>query len=406
MSTKILGSGRFTISGEAAELEFTVSLVGADQTNLAVLAQVQETISDQAFRSAMQERVDKHVDDAFGKKYAAEPIVIDAKGFNLKVTVTAVYVEVYGRKALAKHAGEALETIRRDLREQLQQRTEAAHPAVRAQWAEGSGISTDEFLLSADTPEPELQARLLTIRARRDRLVRIQYGSLAGAALFIIFATVLAVQGDPFSALIFAAYAAPFVAGWLLIAGRIPEVDAEIREIGNERDLRAIEEENVEARAQKLFQVHSVELKRYYDQALRQGRNIFYVGILCIALGFGVIIAAFAVIAAANSPNLDEKIVLASLSAVGGALANFIGVIYLRMFSDTVKAVTGFHQRLVVTHHLHFGNFLAAKITDDKIREQTLAEMAGALSNGSLLGMDEPEQNGNAVTAKAAGAKQ
>jgi hypothetical protein len=391
MATKILSAGRFTISGEAVELAFSVDAANAGQE---VLDNVHTALADAQFRSTLQANVDAYVREAFGKRYAVEPVAIDLTALNLKITVTAVYVEVNGRKELARAAGEALEKIRRSLREQLQARTGAPHLPVRASWDPGSGVSTDEFLLSANTPEPELEARLLTIRARRGKLVVAQYGALGGAALLIVFATVVGVVGqDAFSALIFAGYAAPLLAGWLILAGRIPELDAEIREIGNERDLRAIKPRNVEARAQKLFQVHSVELKRYYDQALRQGRNIFYVGILCIALGFGVIIAAFAVIAAAHRPNLDEKIVLASLSAVGGILANFIGVIYLRMFSDTVKAVAGFHQRLVVTHHLHFGNFLAAKIEDDKIRQKTLAEMASALSNGHLLGGADPQQD-------------
>jgi hypothetical protein len=50
------------------------------------------------------------------------------------------------------------------------------------------------------------------------------------------------------------------------------------------------------------------------------------------------------------------------------------------MFSETINALTGFHGRLVSTHHLHFGNFLAAKIDDDRLRNQALAEMARALS--------------------------
>jgi hypothetical protein len=70
----------------------------------------------------------------------------------------------------------------------------------------------------------------------------------------------------------------------------------------------------------------------------------------------------------------------AIITGLGGVLANFIAVIYLRMYSATVTSVGGFHQRLVTTHHLHFGNFLTAKIEATGLRDKALAEMATRLA--------------------------
>jgi hypothetical protein len=49
------------------------------------------------------------------------------------------------------------------------------------------------------------------------------------------------------------------------------------------------------------------------------------------------------------------------------------------MHSETIKSLTEFHNRLVLTHHLHFGNFLAAKIANENLRESTLANIASSL---------------------------
>jgi hypothetical protein len=134
------------------------------------------------------------------------------------------------------------------------------------------------------------------------------------------------------------------------------------------------------ARATKLLQINQFDLKRYYDQTLRQGNQIFYVGLICILLGFAVIGVAFWLIQSGRVGGLSNKIVVAALGAIGGALANFIAVIYLRMFSETIKSVGQFHERLVMRDRLNFGNILAAKITTDELREKTLAGMATQLA--------------------------
>lgn len=159
------------------------------------------------------------------------------------------------------------------------------------------------------------------------------------------------------------------------------EIEVQIRDVENEIDLLRIADTSIEQRAEKLFKLHQFELKKYYDQTLRHSSWIFLVGIGCIVGGFAVIgVTLYLVQSGVEGTQLSEKIVIAALGAIGGILANFIAVIYLKMHSETLKSLTEFHNRLVVTHHLHFGNFLAAKIADIPQREKVISAMAESLA--------------------------
>ena len=158
--------------------------------------------------------------------------------------------------------------------------------------------------------------------------------------------------------------------------GRARNEDQEVTDTRNELDLLTMANDAPEQRAQKLLQVNQLELRRYYDQTLGQGRYLFYVGIACILLGFGVVAASLVLVREAADGPTHSQLVIGILGAVGGILANFVGVIYLRMYSETVKSITTFHNRLVGTHDLYFGNLLAAKITSLTERELTLGQMA------------------------------
>ena len=167
----------------------------------------------------------------------------------------------------------------------------------------------------------------------------------------------------------------------LPLAVPLSDLEIQIRDIENEIDLLGVTVSPVEQRAEKLFKSHQLELKKYYDQTLRHSAWIFVAGIVCIVLGFGVIgWALYAVQTSASESGIFEKIVLGTLGAVAGILANFIAVIYLKMYSETVKSLTEFHNRLVTTNHLHFANFLTAKITDETLKQKTLADIAESLS--------------------------
>jgi hypothetical protein len=155
------------------------------------------------------------------------------------------------------------------------------------------------------------------------------------------------------------------------------EFELEIRQTEDELDLIDTEASKDEQDAQKLFKLHQLELNKYYDQTLKQSRWIFFVGLFSLVLGFGVIgITVWVVRDGKNGSTYSVAI----LGGIGGILSNFIGAVYLKMHSETIKSLTEFHNRLVRTHYLHFGNFLLAKIETRGLREQSLAKMAINLS--------------------------
>jgi hypothetical protein len=171
-------------------------------------------------------------------------------------------------------------------------------------------------------------------------------------------------------------------------------LDNKIQGIKFELDLERVEAKPTEVRAERLFKQHQLELKKFYDQILNQNAWVFVTGLVCIVLGFAIIGSTiyFVFIKPSSSPgiSLDDKIVAVCLGAVGGILSNFVAFIYLNMFSKTLSSLTKFHNRLVATHYLHFGNFLVSKIEDVDLREKTLAAIASKLGMLQDLTAEKP----------------
>ncbi|HDR7527128.1 TPA: hypothetical protein QCX62_003723 [Bacillus paranthracis] len=154
------------------------------------------------------------------------------------------------------------------------------------------------------------------------------------------------------------------------------EFITELQEVENELDLLSISHSSLEERSEKLFKHHHFELKRYYDENLKQSSWIFVVGIACILIGFAIIGITLYFLIVNSSNELENKIIVASVGAIGAILSNFIAVIYLKMHSEAVKSLTEFHNRFVNTHHFYFSNFLVSKIQNEEKREDALVELA------------------------------
>jgi TRADD-N domain-containing protein len=226
-----------------------------------------------------------------------------------------------------------------------------------------------------------LREQRAQLKRRRAHLVSLRTTSLT-VSMFSTLLVPVVVGSTSLNrlTLVIVAYATCFLAFGYVFRQRARQLGEDILEIDNELDRLAIGDESPERRAQKPFQLHSIELKRYYDQTLRQGSHIFWVGVACIALGFGVVGLTVWLLHGLGTSPLEHQIVLGGLGAVGGILANFIAVIYLKMYSETIRSMTQFHTRLVETHHLHFGSLLAARIKDGGLRESALRAMAESLT--------------------------
>jgi hypothetical protein len=81
----------------------------------------------------------------------------------------------------------------------------------------------------------------------------------------------------------------------------------------------------------------------------------------------------------------DARLIISIFGGISTILSNFIGVIYLRMYSETIKSLSTFHSRLVTTHHLHLANCLNSKIDDPKLKDKTCSQMAMEIIKSSHL---------------------
>jgi hypothetical protein len=159
------------------------------------------------------------------------------------------------------------------------------------------------------------------------------------------------------------------------IRAQIKNLDEEIRNLDFELDLQKFEVSKKEVRAEKILLINNYQLRRYYDLNLNQNIWVFGLGIFCIILGIGVIAVTIYLINY-SIKDLDTKIIISAVGAVGSFMTNYIAAIYLKMHAAATNNLGAFHTRLVETHQLLFGNLLASRIEDDKIRWETLAKIA------------------------------
>jgi hypothetical protein len=208
---------------------------------------------------------------------------------------------------------------------------------------------------------------------------------LFGNVCFFIFGTHCVVDGRNY--LLVGASIAIVLTG-IGASTRTRSTRQEIVDLDNEADLLRISSQSHEQKAQKLLRIQQLELKRFYDQTLRQSSMIFVVGVVAMTLGFAIIITTLYFVGydflasdkgLQDRGALGEKVVVAALGAVGGILTNFVGAMYIKMFSEIVQSVARSQSAVVATHHLHLANLLAATIGDDGLRQKTLADLALAL---------------------------
>ena len=184
-----------------------------------------------------------------------------------------------------------------------------------------------------------------------------------------------------------------YLIGFLAQLGNTISLKIQKKEIEDELYFLTLPETNIEERAEKLFRGHQRELKKYYDQTRRQSLWILVVGVICIFVGFIIIGGTAYVLFFVQTENdISEKVVTAATGLVGAILTNFIGTIYITMYKGAIGTLTAFHKKLVTTHHLHFANFLAAKIEKGPKREETHQRVVENLFK-DVLKYDSEESN-------------
>jgi hypothetical protein len=267
---------------------------------------------------------------------------------------------------------------------------------ICASWTPGPGLILEE---AASRPA-DLRKRAAGQQRRRRALSRIALIMGAGGVLSTTLLLAVWLPGENSGWWVVAIYPFFFLLFALMVRSMAREAELDARSLDDEADVSELVSQEEERRAQKQLQVHSHELERYYELALRQRRYIFSVGVLCIAGGFGAVAAAFVLLADGSvAPNTSDKIIIATLGVVSGILANFVAVMFLKMFAATVDSMTVFHTRLVKTHHVHIGNLLAAKVRNRQKRDMLLADMAHALASDTSHRLNTSDDGAGAGAA-------
>jgi hypothetical protein len=378
---------RLLVCGELGVM--TVDIQTRDES---VREQVRKAIAVAGVHRELQEQLTQHVMGEFGGTCYAGLLEFDPDAMQLSASLVAASAEFTDRDSIARKAGSLLVEVVNVWGQWLgREIADNAHYALRPAWKPTRAVVEAGWPTISREPEAELGARLGRLNRNRHEARRGRWLGLfvtAGSTVVLLGAVALALV-LPDSAMLFSIavggvallYLGVGLFAWVSGVANVRDADTDIQRITEEIDLRHKNDTNQGERAEKLFLSHGSDLKRYYDQALGQAKNVYYVGVASLLLGVVVVLGTLVLIATGVTSGTRQQIVVGALGVVTALLSNYIAVVYLRMFSDTVSAMTGFHSRLVSTHHLHFANLLTTKIEDPHLRDAAFAEMAAGLSN-------------------------
>ena len=119
---------------------------------------------------------------------------------------------------------------------------------------------------------------------------------------------------------------------------------------------------------------------RYYDMNLTQTKFLSGLGIMMII--FGVLIVAISLYVYISLGTDKTVLYVGSLS---GVIVDFIGAIFIKMYTKTVEAAVKFHAKFAESNNLLLANSIANKIDNDNLREETLS----AISKNIILSKKE-----------------
>lgn len=219
------------------------------------------------------------------------------------------------------------------------------------------------------------RGRISSRLTKLQRLVRSLY--IVSFIIILILAVVLAVGSSKYQmyALIFFYALLPLVMV-PVVNQRIKEHEIRLTELDLQIDIETYAADNKDlGYAEKTLRSHNNEIMKYHNMNLRQNSWIFLLGLICIVLGFVLIVATFWAVRSINDDSMLQ-IELGLFGGVGSIMTNYIAALYLKMNAEVNGNMKEFHARLVETHKILLGNLIASKITDEVLRNQTLSEVA------------------------------
>ena len=120
-----------------------------------------------------------------------------------------------------------------------------------------------------------------------------------------------------------------------------------------------------------MFRMNQKELMRYYNMNLAQTKFLYGLGIIMILIGILIVVAVIYMYMMLGA----DKILLI-VGSVSGILVDFIGAVFITMYTKNIEAAVKFHAKFAESNNLLLANSIANKIEDDKIRENTLSEIS------------------------------
>lgn len=160
---------------------------------------------------------------------------------------------------------------------------------------------------------------------------------------------------------------------------RIERLEEEAKQ--EEKDFEGITFDARAIRAEKQFKINQKELMRYYDMNLIQTKFLSGLGILLILFGLLIISASLGVYIFGES---DKAVLI--VGNFSGIIIDFVGAIFIKMYTQNIKAAVKFHAKLANSNNLLLANSIANKIESSELRENTLSDIAKSivLSNRDL----------------------
>jgi hypothetical protein len=335
-------------------------------------------------RERLEKKAEKALTSSLGEDYEIEEVNVADAEIAIRVSANTSYSRTRSllsssRPPWSATVDRAVEVMRRTIRDVMREHHDGSL-MVESSWAPGADIVLEGALPGEDSPANVIQSNLSELSDANLRFGLIRWAAIALIAVSIVGSAPLVLLDQAYLTVYTASFALLGLFALPLIVGRIGSNRDQIAQLKERLELRGLLDQE-ERRAFRLFQLHSADLKRYSDLALAQRRTIFGLGVFCVLLGAGIAIAALALLSAEHGSG-EEKILIAAMGAVGAILSNFVALVYLRMFRDTVNSMNVFHTRLVSTHRLLFSNLLAARIADSSERDKTLAMMASSVAHG------------------------
>lgn len=150
---------------------------------------------------------------------------------------------------------------------------------------------------------------------------------------------------------------------------KVEKLDEDARR--EEQEFSEIAPEKRALRAEKMFRMNQKELMRYYDMNLAQTKFLSGLGIMMIIFGILIVAASLYMYS-----SMDADKALLFVGSLSGIVVDFIGTIFIKMYTKNIEAAVKFHAKFAESNNLLLANSIANKIEDDKIREDTLSEIS------------------------------